>query len=404
MSVGSPQSCVAPTSSNQAFKIALVGGPGAGKTSLLLRFLNPNADDFVAVPTICVDVHVHARPNPTPRLNGDSKSSPPSAAAPPVLIFLECWDISHREIRGPHLGHFLNGINGIILVVDPHQLSSIQALDDWRAVLALHQCDRDIPLVLAVNKRDLSLPTISVSGSMGSMAQLAQASHTTHNPRLLTSELLENYCLAAGIRAWKYTSTKAGAMSARSVRELFDTLTTLMIQCSLERESKQKRLRQLLEAQPAPRASSPQHSTRNLSSSRSFSRNTRSLIQQDLPNIPMCEKPCLYSAPSLAAPSVCLPELRHSDGVLGDGKQSPELNTSGSTGALSRTALKWLRSELKEVHAFVKAEGSAAIDQLSEYSQMQFFPSREDTHRADAINRLKGQVYILIDCPLVCMQ
>lgn len=72
------------------FKVAVVGGPGCGKSSLLRRYGSNAFSDLS--PTICFDVQAHVLPDFRPRA--------PLSPVPPMSITLTLYDVSHAELEG----------------------------------------------------------------------------------------------------------------------------------------------------------------------------------------------------------------------------------------------------------------------------------------------------------------
>ena len=115
-------------------KIALVGAPGVGKTSLVRRFVDSLFDDRYLT-TIGVKV--------------DKKQVRVGAEDVTLMI----WDIAGAEDRFSVPSSYLKGAAGYLLVVDGTRLDT---LDTAAALVAQVEHDvAELPFVMVLNKKDL---------------------------------------------------------------------------------------------------------------------------------------------------------------------------------------------------------------------------------------------------------
>lgn len=147
------------------FKIALVGGPGVGKTSILRRWLQrPYASKYS--PTIGVDVIS------TPFRYKTHE------------VHLHIWDVASGEADNTQSAlHALicEDLDGIFFVFNVHRVSSIAAVDKWRHGLAKYISATEIPFFLLSHKADMT------------------------QKRIMSSEDIASYAKAGGYRGWMWT-------------------------------------------------------------------------------------------------------------------------------------------------------------------------------------------------------
>lgn len=138
-------------------KIALLGAPGVGKTSLVRRFVESLFDDKYLT-TIGVKV--------------DKKSV--RAGATDVTLML--WDVAGAEERFAIPTTYVRGSAGFLLVVDGTRAETLDA-----AARIVEQVDRELgalPFVLVLNKHDLADQWRITSATVGPLGR-AVATLTT---------------------------------------------------------------------------------------------------------------------------------------------------------------------------------------------------------------------------------
>ncbi|EQC31763.1 hypothetical protein SDRG_10552 [Saprolegnia diclina VS20] len=151
-------------------KIALVGGNGVGKTSIVRRWLKRPYQSAYSQ-TIGVDVSTLLYPY------GPSKQ--------PVKI--QVWDVSSAEVDNTSLHELLcDDLDGIFFVFNVHRVSSIAAIDAWRTQLAAFISSSEVPFYLLCHKADML------------------------QKRVMTSDDIEAYARTAGYRGWSWTVGRMG--------------------------------------------------------------------------------------------------------------------------------------------------------------------------------------------------
>jgi len=242
-------------------KLVVVGGPKVGKTSIVHRFKKRKFDkEYLA--TIGFNVNTFQLTKAIQSQNLD--------------ICLQIWDVSHVELKGFHLETIFEDVSGVMLVVDPTDPQSLQAVDDWRGVVYQY-CppESHIPVTLVVSKIDLCQRTTQTATSFlvsslalpgqASLAKLFGASSEADmkqkklekaaasakggeagtGPKTasladLSSEEMKSvigqYCELAGIREWKRCSSKTG----KNVKDAVYSLVNLSLQPALELRRMQK--------------------------------------------------------------------------------------------------------------------------------------------------------------------
>lgn len=112
-------------------KLVVLGGYGVGRTSLIRRCTD---DVFTSqhTPTIGVDV---------------------SSCIMRDNCRVYFWDIAFPEVFGANKKRFLHGADAVVLVFDPADRQSMEAIDIWRAALVEFAPPRT-PIVLLANKSD----------------------------------------------------------------------------------------------------------------------------------------------------------------------------------------------------------------------------------------------------------
>jgi len=147
-------------------KIVVLGGHQTGKTSLIERYVGHRAVSETYKPTVGIQLE-----------KVQSKNSG---------VWVNFWDISHAELGGPLEPIIFEGVDGVILMVDVTNFSTVQAIDLWRESISANKVDMEgiVPLFLFISKADLS-PT-----------------------PLLSDEALHTYCARSQIRAFARTTAK----------------------------------------------------------------------------------------------------------------------------------------------------------------------------------------------------
>ncbi|MHA1893315.1 MAG: GTP-binding protein, partial [Candidatus Helarchaeota archaeon] len=116
------------------FKLVIIGDPGVGKTSLLLRYIeNRFEEEYLS--TIGVDFYIQ-------NINIDNKE-----------VKLQIWDTGGQEkFSYMRPGYYIGSV-GAILVYDVTNPMSFQNLKIWMD--EVHKYCPGIPIILAENKIDL---------------------------------------------------------------------------------------------------------------------------------------------------------------------------------------------------------------------------------------------------------
>nr|CCA24630.1 conserved hypothetical protein [Albugo laibachii Nc14] len=151
----------------QTYKIALVGGPAVGKSSIVRRWKG------------------QAYPTKYRKTIGIEISSKIFNLQNGQSVQLMFWDISSAEVEENEYSalhsHICNQLDGIFFVVNIERLSSIAAIDRWRYALSKYISATEIPFYLLCHKADL-----------------------IHN-RVMSTEDIAVYAKAAGYRGWLWT-------------------------------------------------------------------------------------------------------------------------------------------------------------------------------------------------------
>ncbi|KAL0479664.1 Ras-related protein Rab [Acrasis kona] len=126
-----PKEPVARSSAIDNIKIVILGGPSVGKTALAQKYCGkPLAKTYT--PTVGINI-----------INSDysTKSRPNSK--------LTIWDVPHTEVKGKSIDKILDA-HGFILVFDISNPKSVQAVDQWRALIG----QKNSNVLLIANKAD----------------------------------------------------------------------------------------------------------------------------------------------------------------------------------------------------------------------------------------------------------
>ncbi|ETW02270.1 hypothetical protein, variant [Aphanomyces invadans] len=174
-------------------KVAIVGGNGVGKSSIVRRWLKRPYQSAYH-PTIGVDVHTIKYSK-----RGASKDSP---------IYVDVWDVSCAEVNSPAFHELLcTGLDGIFFVFNVHRVSSIAAVDAWQTALGKFISSSEIPFYLLSHKADML------------------------QKRVMTSDDIDAYVRTAGFKGWSWTVGRAGLGESDknpAVLEALDTMIDLI--------------------------------------------------------------------------------------------------------------------------------------------------------------------------------
>lgn len=123
------------------YKIIILGDSGAGKTSIINRFLDNNNPPLVHDPTIGIDFRV----KPASDINLDG-----------TIIKLHIWDTAGQENYKSIIESYYKGIAAAIIVFDLTSYQSFKNVQYWLNELSIHS-NTNIrqPIVLIGNKNDL---------------------------------------------------------------------------------------------------------------------------------------------------------------------------------------------------------------------------------------------------------
>ncbi|KAF0695825.1 Aste57867_13345 [Aphanomyces stellatus] len=151
-------------------KIALVGGNGVGKSSIVRRWLK-RPYQAAYHQTIGVDVHTIKYPYK------EKDSS----------LYLHIWDVSSAEVDSPSFHELLcDRLDGVFFVFNVHRVSSIAAVDAWRTRLGQYISASETPFYLLSHKADML------------------------QKRVMTSDDIEAYARTAGYKGWCWTVGRGG--------------------------------------------------------------------------------------------------------------------------------------------------------------------------------------------------
>jgi Ras-related protein Rab-1A len=119
------------------FKLIVVGDPGVGKSSTILRFTD-NAFNRQYIPTLGVNI------------------TDKSFKVNKFLVETIIWDLGGQEKFKLMRKHFYQGAEGVILIFDLTNPTSFQNIRDWNSDIKNHLADfKAIPRYLLGNKNDL---------------------------------------------------------------------------------------------------------------------------------------------------------------------------------------------------------------------------------------------------------
>ncbi|MFX1450228.1 MAG: Rab family GTPase, partial [Promethearchaeota archaeon] len=119
-----------------AFKICIVGDPGVGKTSLILRYIeNKFKENYI--PTLGVEFL-------TKKINVGKEA---------IETNLIIWDIGGQHKWQTKLHLYLQGADGAIIIYDITRRSTFQNLENW--VTNIKKIAGEVPYLFVGNKKDL---------------------------------------------------------------------------------------------------------------------------------------------------------------------------------------------------------------------------------------------------------
>ncbi|ETV83680.1 hypothetical protein, variant 1 [Aphanomyces astaci] len=194
-------------------KVALVGGNGVGKSSIVRRWLK-RPYQAAYHPTIGVDVHT-IKHN---KRGSNAKERP--------ITYVDVWDVSFVEVDSPAFHELLcDGLDGIFFVFNVHRVSSIAAVDAWLTNLGKFVSSSEIPFYLLSHKADML------------------------QKRVMTSDDIDAYVRTAGFKGWCWTVGRGGLGESDKSPAVLEALDT-MVELICEGKSPDE----LLRPSPPPRA------------------------------------------------------------------------------------------------------------------------------------------------------
>ncbi|KAG9402572.1 hypothetical protein AC1031_007182 [Aphanomyces cochlioides] len=170
-------------------KIALVGGHGVGKSSIVRRWLK-RPYQAAYHQTIGVDVQTIKYPY---------------MGNPKEIIHLHIWDVSSVEVDSPGFHELLcDGLDGVFFVFNIHRVSSIAAVDGWRTSLSKYISASEVPCYLLSHKADML------------------------QKRVMTSDDIEAYARTAGYKGWSWTVGRGGLGESDKNPAVFEVLDKMV--------------------------------------------------------------------------------------------------------------------------------------------------------------------------------
>ncbi|MHC1592122.1 MAG: GTP-binding protein [Candidatus Helarchaeales archaeon] len=130
-----------------SFKIVCIGSPAVGKTSLINRFVT-NSFKEKYIETIGVNILLK-------ELKVDSKT-----------VQLSCWDVAGQTHFGRVRNMYYRGAQGALIVFDLTRPSTYLDVGDFHEDLKTALNNKDIPIVLIGNKKDLKDELVKLDKSV----------------------------------------------------------------------------------------------------------------------------------------------------------------------------------------------------------------------------------------------
>ncbi|KAF0717893.1 hypothetical protein AaE_010763 [Aphanomyces astaci] len=209
-------------------KVALVGGNGVGKSSIVRRWLK-RPYQAAYHPTIGVDVHT-IKHN---KRGSNAKERP--------ITYVDVWDVSFVEVDSPAFHELLcDGLDGIFFVFNVHRVSSIAAVDAWLTNLGKFVSSSEIPFYLLSHKADM-LQKLRIN-LFDIMLRFARSVMTMLSYLVLFQQ-------TAGFKGWCWTVGRGGLGESDKSPAVLEALDT-MVELICEGKSPDE----LLRPSPPPRA------------------------------------------------------------------------------------------------------------------------------------------------------
>ncbi|XP_038584906.1 ras-related protein Rab-32-like [Micropterus salmoides] len=126
---------------DKLFKVLVIGDPGVGKSSIILRYLNKCFDERYKA-SIGVDFALKT-------IEWDAKT----------VVRLQLWDIAGQERFKKMSRVYYKGAMGALVVFDITNSSTLEAASEWKQDLDSKVCldnGRPVPAILLANKCDMT--------------------------------------------------------------------------------------------------------------------------------------------------------------------------------------------------------------------------------------------------------
>ena len=153
------------TTTTKKLKCIVLGGAGAGKTSILRRYFH-NQFDFHRMPTLGSDFYTRKILEPQTGLGGEEKKEPSSPSAQKRMLSMQVWDTPGRErfsnrkpmYTAAFSDNFFKEIDAALLVYDITSSTSFTHVLKWHADL-MERIRRleaaPFPVIIVANKMDI---------------------------------------------------------------------------------------------------------------------------------------------------------------------------------------------------------------------------------------------------------